>query len=73
MLSLRLPSLRSQARTFASTARAATNIPVRAVEAEGQSHVPAERPEGAVTQAGVVSGAPGAYDFDFTLQEREYG
>ncbi|BGO93442.1 hypothetical protein NBRC10512_004665 [Rhodotorula toruloides] len=58
MLSLRLPSLRSQARTFASTARAATNIPVRAVEAEGQSHVPAERPEGAVTQAGVVSGAP---------------
>ncbi|GEM10307.1 NADH dehydrogenase (ubiquinone) Fe-S protein 4 [Rhodotorula toruloides] len=58
MLSLRLPTLRSKARTFASTARAATNIPVRAVEAEGQSHVPAERPEGAVTQAGVVSGAP---------------
>ncbi|GAA5934958.1 hypothetical protein JCM10213_007908 [Rhodosporidiobolus nylandii] len=54
MLSLRA-ALRP-ARAFSSTARASTTIPVRAVEAEG--NLPAERPEGAVTQAGVVSGAP---------------
>ncbi|GAA6014401.1 hypothetical protein JCM10207_005448 [Rhodosporidiobolus poonsookiae] len=57
MFAVRLPALRSSARAFSSTARASTTIPVRAVEAE-HSQVPAERPEGAVTQAGVVSGAP---------------
>ncbi|GAA5893892.1 hypothetical protein JCM6882_003121 [Rhodosporidiobolus microsporus] len=57
MLSLRSSVARS-ARTFSSSARAGTTIPTRAVAVEGQSQVPAERPEGAVTQAGVVSGAP---------------
>jgi len=63
MLSVRLPTLRASARTFATSARAGTNIPVRAVEAEGRAQVPAERPQGAITQAGVVSGAPGALSF----------
>ncbi|GAA5906457.1 hypothetical protein JCM8208_004666 [Rhodotorula glutinis] len=58
MLSVRLPAVRASARTFATSARAGTNIPVRAVEAEGRAQVPAERPQGAITQAGVVSGAP---------------
>lgn len=60
MLSTRMPTLRAGARALSSTARTATNIPVRAVEAEGRAQVPAERPQGPVTQAGVVSGAPGA-------------
>ncbi|GAA5862659.1 hypothetical protein JCM1840_002627 [Sporobolomyces johnsonii] len=57
MLSLRLPALRSSARAFSSTSAAATNIPVRAAQTEG-AKVPAERPEGHVVQAGVISGAP---------------
>ncbi|GAA5874489.1 hypothetical protein JCM8547_007375 [Rhodosporidiobolus lusitaniae] len=52
---LRLPVVRTRA--FSSTARAATTVPIKAVETEG-ARVPAERPEGAITQAGVVSGAP---------------
>ncbi|GAA6033828.1 hypothetical protein JCM8097_000362 [Rhodosporidiobolus ruineniae] len=51
MLSIR-SSLRTPARALA---RAYTTVPTRAAE---QHQVPAERPEGAVTQAGVVSGAP---------------
>lgn len=61
-MSLRLSCLRPAARAFSSSARASTIVPVRAVESEGTSRVPAERPEGGnITPAGVVSGAPGEH------------
>ncbi|GAA6061853.1 hypothetical protein JCM10212_001286 [Sporobolomyces blumeae] len=57
MLRLSRIPFASATRTFSTTARAATSVPVRAVGTEGQV-VPAERPHGHVVEAGVVSGAP---------------
>ncbi|GAA5906675.1 ETC complex I subunit [Sporobolomyces salmoneus] len=53
----RLTPARTTLRSFSTSTRQATSVPVRAVGTEGQI-IPSERPEGHVVQAGVVSGAP---------------
>ncbi len=71
MQSLRQSCLRPAVRAFSSSARISTIVPMRAVESEGTSRVPAEAPEGgAITPAGVVSGAPGACSHSYSATSR---